>query len=353
MTPADANGPDGRRSVQTEVDPGETVDDHIAVRNISDDDVVFSLDAADGFFTSDGRFDVLAGDAESVAAGTWISIPETVTVAPGATAVVPFTITVPERAEPGDHAAGITASVLSVQRAEDGTSVGVDTRVGVRVVTRVTGEITPAASIPTIAGDYRMTWSPAHPGSASVTFDVRNDGNTRLLAVGTVDLGGRTVSFPAAGETPQELLPGDTRTLTVNVDDVWPLFAVGATVTLTPTVLTISGSDAPAIAPVSAQALVWAMPWPQVICIAGLALLVGAILWGRMRSRRRLAALIDSERERARAEGREQALAESTTFAAVPTAAESRAANPDAAAPTAATRRRAHPGVPSNPATAP
>lgn len=308
VTPSDANGPDGRRSIEIEVDPGETVDDHIAVRNLSDSEVVFSLTAADGFYTRSGRFDILAGDAESVDAGSWISIPETVTVAPDATAVIPVTITVPDRAEPGDHAAGITASVLSVQRADDGTNVGVDSRVGIRVSARVTGEITPAASIPAVAGDYRMTWSPVHPGSASVTFDLRNDGNTRLRATGTVAIGGQVIPFPAAGENPQELLPGDTRTLTVQAEDVWPLFAVGATVTFAPTVLTIGDAAAPTMDPVTAETVVWAIPGPQLLCLAGVALVVGAILWGRTRSRRRIATLIASAREQARAEGREEAL---------------------------------------------
>ncbi|WP_260837467.1 DUF916 domain-containing protein [Microbacterium sp. SLBN-146] len=315
VVPADESGPDGRRAVEIDVDPGEVVEDHFAVRNIGKDEVVFSLTAADGFYNANGRFDILAADQESVAAGTWISVPETVTVPGGETVVVPFTITVPDRAEPGDHAAGITASVLSVKEAEDGTSVGVESRIGFRVLTRVTGEITPSAALAAVSGDYDTSWNPLRPGRQTVTFDVVNEGNTRLLAEGTVSAGGQSVAFPAEGESAQELLPGDTRTISVEIDDVWPFFLVPTTVTLTPTVLTMTDATE-SLAPVSADVIVWAVPWPQLILLAGILLVVGAILWGRLRSRRRLTALIEGVREEARKEGREEARTESTTASA-------------------------------------
>lgn len=299
VLPADEAGPDGRRSVELELDPGEEVQDHFAVRNIGDAEVVFSITAADGFITRTGRFDILPADEESVDAGTWITVPETVTVPGGSTVVVPFSITVPERAEPGDHAAGITASVLSVRTAEDGTSVGVDSRIGFRVLTRVTGDIVPAASLDALSGDYAVSWNPLRPGEVTVTFDVANDGNTRLLAEGSVSAGGRTVFFPAAGESTQELLPGDTRTITAVLDDVWPLVAVPAEVTLDPTIVTFSGSDA-SFTPVSAEVMVWALPLPQLVVLGGIALVVIALLWGRMRSRRRLDRMLESAREEGR-----------------------------------------------------
>ncbi|WP_211255876.1 hypothetical protein [Microbacterium trichothecenolyticum] len=316
VVPADASGPDGRRAVEIEMDPGETIEDRFAVRNIGDAEVVFALTAADGFYTRSGRFDILAADKESVGAGTWISLPETVTVPGGGTVIVPFSISVPDRAEPGDHAAGITASILSVKQADDGTSVGVESRVGFRVLTRVSGEITPAASLASLAGGYTTSWNPLRPGEATVTFDVVNEGNTRLLAEGSVSAGGRTVFFPGVGESPQELLPGDTRTITVVVDDVWPLFVVPATVTLAPTVVTMSDSS-DTLDPVTAGAVIWAMPWPQLLLLAGIALIVWAILWGRLRSRRRLAAMLDGARAQALEEGREQGRSEAKTPAGI------------------------------------
>lgn len=301
VTPADENGPDGRTAVELDVDPGETVSDHFAVRNVSDDEVTFQLTAADGFYTRTGRFDILPADQESVGSGTWISIPDEVTVAPGGTAVVPFEITVPETAEPGDHAAGITASVLSVQTGEGGTNVGVESRVGFRVLTRVTGEIAPAAAVTDVATSYALSWNPFRPGEITVTFDVVNEGNTRLIAEGAVEAGGSSVEFPAEDGIRQELLPGDTRTLTAVVDDVWPLFVVPTTVTLAPIVVTMDGESS-TLTPVVETVPVGAVPWPQLIILAGLVLVIWAVLRGRARSRRRVEALVAEAREAGRRE---------------------------------------------------
>lgn len=299
VVPADQEGPDGRTAVQLTLDPGESAVDRIAVHNVGAQEVTFRLLAADGFYTRTGRFDILAAGEQSVAAGTWISVPDQITVPAGETVVVPFDIAVPETAEPGDHAAGITASVLSVQSAEDGTNVGVETRVGVRVLLRVTGEIAPAAAIAAGGGSYTTSWNPLRPGEASVTFDVANDGNTRLLAEGVVEVGGQRVAFPREGESAQELLPGDTRTITVAVDDVWPLVYLPATVSFTPASMTMDGASEQIVGG-SATVPVWALPWPQLIVLAGAMLVTWAIFWGRVRSRRRLAALLADAREQGR-----------------------------------------------------
>lgn len=298
-TPADESGADGRRFVEHELDPGESVVDHLAVRNVGEHEVTFRLAAADGFYTRSGRFDMLPADQESVASGTWIDLPDSVTVPGGETVVVPFTIAVPDRAEPGDHAAGITASVLSVQQADDGTSVGVESRVGFRVITRVTGEIAPAAAIGDVEARYETSWNPLQPGRLVLEFDVENDGNTRLFAAGTVEAGGRQVVFPAEGEAPQELLPGDVRTLTVAIDDVWPLLLVPATASFAPTAVTMDGAET-VLDPVTSEVLAWAVPWPQLVGVGGVALLAGALLWGRIRSRKRIDALLEQAREEGR-----------------------------------------------------
>jgi hypothetical protein len=305
VAPADADGADGRRAVEHELDPGKRVDEHFAVRNLSDQEITFRITAADGFFTPTGRFDILTDAGASTAAGTWISTPAAVTVPPGESIVVPFSLAVPERAEPGDYAAGVTASVLSAGSAAGGASVGVESRVGFRVLTRVTGEITPAASLDSLAGDYRLSWNPLRPGETRVSFDVVNEGNTRLAAAGTVSVGGRSVVFPSQGQQAQELLPGDRREITVVVDEVWPWVMLTTTVTLSPEVLTVSDTDA-TMAPISADTAIWAVPWPQLAILLGAGLVVWAILWRRSRSQRRISAMIDDALRRGREEGRNE-----------------------------------------------
>ncbi|MDA1361106.1 DUF916 domain-containing protein [Glycomyces luteolus] len=304
VRPADEAGEDGRSWVEQELDPGETATEHLAIRNLSDQEVTFRISAADGYFQENGRFSMLPSDQESVDAGLWIEVQDEVTVGADETVIVPFTTAVPENATPGDHAAGIAASVLSQQVGEDGATVGVESRVGFRVMTRVTGELAPAASVEAVASEYELSWNPFAPGSAQVTFEVVNTGNARLLVTGVVGADGQEVAFPGPDEIDQELLPGDRRAFTVTVEDVWPLVFAPGSVTVTPTV--VGEGEGAAVEPVTADAGFWALPWPQLFVLAGIVLLAVSSLRGRRRSRARL----EGRLARAREEGRREALKE-------------------------------------------
>jgi hypothetical protein len=295
VRPADESGEDGRSWVEQELDPGAIATEHLAVHNLSDQDVTFRLSAADGYFQENGRFSMLPSDQESVDAGLWIEVQDEVTVGADETVIVPFTTTVPENATPGDHAGGIAASVLSQQVGEDGATVGVESRVGFRVMTRVTGELAPAVSVEAVATSYDLSWNPLAPGTAQVTFEVVNTGNTRLLVTGTAAVGGREVAFPGPDEIDQELMPGDRREFTVTVEDVWPLVFVPGSVTVTTTV--VGEGEGTVIEPVKSDAGVWAVPWPQLIVLAGIALLVWSTLSGRRRARVRLEVMLAQARE--------------------------------------------------------
>lgn len=295
VRPADESAEDGRSWVEQELDPGETATEHLAIRNLSAQEVTFRVSAADGYFQDNGRFSMLPSGEESVDAGLWIDVQDEVTVGANATVIVPFTTTVPQNATPGDHAAGIAASVLSQQVGEDGATVGVESRVGFRVMTRVTGELSPAASLEAVASSYDMSWNPLAPGEAQLTFDVVNSGNARLLVTGVVTAGGQEVAFPGADEIDQELLPGERRSFTVTVEDVWPLVFVPGSLEVTPTV--VGEGEGTVVDAVTADAGFWAVPWPQVTVLVALALMVGSGVWGRRRSRVRLEGMLAKARE--------------------------------------------------------
>lgn len=311
VSPADGTGPDGRISIEHELDPGESVDDSIAVRNLGAEEVVFRLSAADGYYTSSGRFDMLTSDRESVAAGTWISIPAEVVVPAGGMVIVPFTIAVPANAEPGDHAAGVAASVLSIQDGE-GTGVGVESRVGVKVMTRVTGDLTPAFVVKDVQTEHRMSWNPFRAGSVAVAFTVENTGNARLDAIGTLHLAGQDIAFPSEGERRQELLPGESRSFAIVVDEVWPLFAVTGDIHVAPTAVALDGGTF-SIEPENVPLFVWAVPWPHLLLVAGVTLILLALLWNRIRSRRRMEGLIEKAVELGRAQAREESRGQEET----------------------------------------
>ena len=83
------------------------------------------------------------------------------------------------------------------------------------------------------------------------------------------------------------------------IDDVWPLFLLPTTVTVTAEVLTI-GDTQPQFVPMTADIVVWAVPWPQLLLLLGLALIGGSLVWGRFRARRRLVAMLSAAREEGR-----------------------------------------------------
>lgn len=300
VTPADASGPDTRGVIQQELDPGSSRADFLAVRNLSRTEVTFALNAADGYYTDTGRFNMLPSGNESVDAGLWIDLPESVTVGPNATVVVPFTTTVPDDAIPGDHAAGIAASVSSTGTDAGGSQVGVESRVGFRVMTRVTGDIVPAFAITGIDSGYDLSWNPFRPGSAQTSFTVENTGNASLQIEGVATIGSGSSTFPDESAPRQELLPGESRSFTVAVSDVWPTLFVPGSIDIAPTARDFGG-DPVDVAAQSAAAPLWAVPVPQLLVLLGVLLIVVALFWRR----RRFTAALD----RAREEGRRAATA--------------------------------------------
>lgn len=287
VSPADASGPDDRSWIELETGAGQTLSEHLAVQNLSEIPVEFDIHAADGYFTDDGRFNMLPAHRESVAAGTWIEVQDAVTVEPGATAIVPFTVSVPEDAPPGDHAAGIAASVLSVGGTE-GAELSVHSRIGVRVMTRVTGELAPALAVDDVEARYHMSWNPFEPGYITVSYTVEDNGNTRLAVIGEVSGPGTT--RPPEREHRIELLPGDRRTLTARIDQAWPIGLASVTIDASASVLP-EGEAGTVATPDREVVHVWAMPWPQLIIAAAVSLLFLAA-WRNRRKRVDLAAQV-------------------------------------------------------------
>lgn len=292
VSPADADGPDGTAWIEQEADPGQAIQEHLAVRNLGEIPATFRLSAADGYFTEAGRFTMLQAGETSVAAGTWIDLPAEVSVEAGGTAVIPFTVTVPENATPGDHAAGVAASVVSEGTTAEGARVGVESRVGIRVITRVSGELAPSLALSGLAADYTTSWNPFAPGRMSVSYTAENTGNVQLAVRDRV----------GGAETERgDMLPGDRRDLVADAYAQWPLGPVEVEVVLDGE---IGGADDAGAGPAPERAtiVVWAVPWPQLMLLVGILLIVAAVLLGRRRGQRKLDRLLQDAREEGRRE---------------------------------------------------
>lgn len=207
--------------------PGGTVADTVTIANRTDQPRTFRLYAADAYNTArDGGFALRGPEEPRTATGAWTKLARERITVPARTAVgVGFTLTVPDRAEPGDHPGAIVAlEDRPTAAAAEGTAaqgagpqgIGVQQAVAARVYLRVAGPTAPALAVE----DLRVTGRAA--AGAEISYTLRNFGNVTLrpradLAVtGTL---GRTLRSRTLTGLPAELLPGQEVRLTARWED--------------------------------------------------------------------------------------------------------------------------------------
>lgn len=281
-TPSDGQGQDDRSRFSYQASPGQHLEDSYLVRNTGTTLQTMQVFATDAYNTEDGSYGLLDTDAAVTDAGNWVTFAGgqkkmSIPLDPGASQVVPFTVDVPADARPGDHAAGI---VISVQSAEG--QVLVDRRVATRVYVRVPGDLQPALTISSLEARYNPSINP-FDGSTTLTFTLKNAGNVALganLVMGVNGLFGMTLGEVKRQEL-TEMLPGSTRTVTVDVK------GVGQYAYLNPYVKLAAVIDADALNPGPLPATsrdTVTIAWPiWLLVLAAIALLVW--LWLRWRRR--------------------------------------------------------------------
>jgi hypothetical protein len=209
VQPSGPDGPGGRDWFTYTLDPGAVFGDTVAISNLSDAPIRFTIYPTDAVSVADtSGFAALKDTEEPIDVGTWIKLAAgEYTVPAGQRIDVPFSITVPEDAEPGDHAGAILAvdadeGDVDPDTAPDGITFNLRHRMGARVYVRVSGAVTPALQIDALDVER-------DGGTATVTWDVSNTGNVRLTpsaVVKVTGLFGRTVRTMPVVELP-ELLP--------------------------------------------------------------------------------------------------------------------------------------------------
>ncbi|MFB6812847.1 hypothetical protein, partial [Streptomyces sp. NPDC056387] len=228
-----AGGASGRPYFYLAGPAGTVLEDRLALTNTSDRERTVTLRGADAHNTADGALAVRPAAASG--AGSWISFgaAATVKVPPRTRAVVPFTVTLPPAALPGEHPCAVVATA-------DGHEVGV------RVHLRVGGPTLAALTVEDVSVRGKGA-------SAVIAYTLVNRGNVTLapeLALRAEGLFGE-VPGRTARALPVELLPGQRVSLT----EPWPGAPVLDDVALTLTV------TAPGAAPATATASARFVPW--------------------------------------------------------------------------------------------
>ncbi|MFE0625843.1 hypothetical protein ACFW3D_02615 [Streptomyces sp. NPDC058864] len=287
VQPSTADKPDGRPNYSYGVTPGAVIRDHIAIWNYSAKPLTLSVYAADAINSAGGGFDLLPRATKSSDAGTWVKLGRSrVTVASRSRVIVPFTLTVPRTVSPGDHPAGIVASLSAVRTGAKGDRVQVDQRVGARMYLRVAGQLRPLLSVEDLHTDYHGTANPFGTGSATVSYTVRNTGNVRLAAEQTVrvrDAFGGIATVKGSRDL-AEILPGNALRISVTATGVLP--TVRDTTTVSVDAVSVRGDVAiPDLPSLTRTQGFWAVPWALLAVLLVVAA-VATTWWVRRRRRR-------------------------------------------------------------------
>ncbi|WP_316773264.1 WxL protein peptidoglycan domain-containing protein [Streptomyces sasae] len=264
------------------LDPGQTITDKVAVANKTGTPLTFRLYAADAYNTArDGGFAVRTVKERMRGVGAWAKLAKArVTVPPHKTVTVPFTLHVPQGAEPGDHPGAIVALDEKVDPGAGSLALGVQRAVGARVYLRVSGPTLPAIAVEHVHITHHQPWVPGLGNStATVSYTLHNTGNVTLdpkVQLRAEGLFGRTLLSRDLTGIPSELLPGESVRLTAPWRGAPQLDWGDVTLTASAT-----GTKE------SASASFLALPW-LVVALAFVAGVAGGALFARMRRGRGL-----------------------------------------------------------------
>lgn len=270
-------GEAARTNFSYELDAGATKQDSFVVTNLGGKTLNLAVYAADGTTSSTGALDLLPAAEASTGVGAWVTV-ETpnIELAPGAQADVPFTVSVPAGAEPGDYVGGLLSSYVDTA---NGGTVQVDRRLATRMNVRVAGEGRVSLGLSELSVSTDVAWNPFAPVSTSATFTITNTGNVRargpytVTTAGPFGLGRHTTTLAAV-----ELIPAGSAATVVPFKGVWPLGWLTTTVEISP-----EGIDATPGAAVSIATDGWAVPWGQLGIL--LILIAAAVVIGLRRGR--------------------------------------------------------------------
>lgn len=255
----------GRRAFTYDVDPGTQIQDSFLITNAGDTEAEFIIYATDAFNDPDtGNFSLLEHSATPTDLGAWITTAdEKLTIGPGLQATVPFTLLIPSDATPGDHSAGVVASVLT-ETQQDGSTVLLEQRVGARMYLTVSGEAVPAVELQGLTSSFTPSLNPFAPGEVTISYDVRNTGNKRVDVTQAIQIQG-LFGIPVGGAEPDailDLLPRQLVHVTMRISGVAALLYAQSTVTLQPAEVGSVSADAGADAADSPEATASPTPTP-------------------------------------------------------------------------------------------
>ena len=295
VEPAGATAPDSRTIYDyTNIVPGSTIFDHVAVFNRSLQAVAFSIYATDATGTSpSGALTLLPTNSRPFSIGAWTTFPghrgQLSIIIPGGKGVIePFIIRVPRRATPGDHVGGMIAAVGVPHHTSTGQMVTLYERIAVPIELRVTGKLVAGLTVQSVSCGFSTPFNPFGGGTADVTYSVANTGNVLLGGTQVV-----TVTGPFGAKSTirmhalPTILPGDSVRYSASAGGFYPVGSISAHVTVTPAWPKDATPLPVSLASTSASGSAFALPWALLVLLILLA--GGGYGWRRASRGRRQA----------------------------------------------------------------
>jgi len=157
--------------------PGEEKQDVVNIQNTSEETLSAKVYAVDATTTSDGAFALLNEGDSKTDMGAWVDLPiSEITLAPGESRQVPFTVNIPSGASVGSHLGGI---VLHNLKTKEGKGVDIVTRVGVRIYETVPGNLVRLLDL------TDLSWK-LLDDKVNLVFNLENKGNVHLDLMGKI-----------------------------------------------------------------------------------------------------------------------------------------------------------------------
>jgi LysM repeat protein len=177
-----------------EIEPGGKVEDAVKVINNTDKKKTLLVYAADSKVASGGGFACAQKVETAVSVGTWIKLAKNeVTLDPGTSEEVPFTLSVPSTASAGEQNGCIVIQDSEKSSPQEGSGIALSFRSAIRVAVTIPGDITKDLDFtgPVVVEKEGDT--------IRLTVGLKNNGSVSLDADTEVSIGGLGYTAQSAG----------------------------------------------------------------------------------------------------------------------------------------------------------
>lgn len=205
---------------EKKIDPGTEFTEVLSISNLSDSEQTYYPRVRDIVGIGDDQQPIYANEEDAkngMALSSWITFDrDSLTLRPGTSASVRFTVRVPKDASPGSHLAGIFFSYQPPLNRQNATGVGYD--VGSILNLQIAGEVDIRAMV------REFSTSKVVYGEPKVVFQTRVDnlGNVFVRPRGLIEienLFGEKIDTVMVNENATGIIPGNTRTYEARWED--------------------------------------------------------------------------------------------------------------------------------------